>query len=76
MNRIQIDISDSVAEHLQREAQTRGVSVAEYVRGLLESQARSHDQWPDAFFERVAGGWKGAALERPAQGELETREQL
>ncbi len=60
MNRIQIDISDSVAEHLEHEAETRGVSVAEYVRELLESQARGHDQWPNGFFERVAGSWKGA----------------
>ncbi len=63
MSRLEIDISDSAAEQLERQAETHGMTVAEYARELLERQAL--DQWPDGFFERVAGGWKGPALERP-----------
>ena len=75
MTRLEIDISDSAAEHLQREAQERGMSVAAYARELLEKRVLV-DQWPEGFFERIAGGWKGQALERPPQGELERREQI
>lgn len=74
MSRLEIDISDSAAERLRREAEERGMTVAEYARDLLEREAL--DQWPEGFFERVAGGWKGHALERPLQGELESREQM
>ncbi|MFP4596969.1 MAG: hypothetical protein ACLFVJ_01880 [Persicimonas sp.] len=74
MKRLEVDLSDSAAEHLQREAQKRGMTVSEYARDLLERQVL--DQWPEGFFERVAGGWKGDALERPPQDELESREQI
>jgi hypothetical protein len=30
--------------------------------------------WPDGYFDRVAGGWKGTALQRAPQGRLEDRE--
>jgi hypothetical protein len=32
--------------------------------------------WLPGFFEEVIGGWVGEPLERPEQGEFETREQL
>jgi hypothetical protein len=32
--------------------------------------------WNPGFFEEVIGGWVGEPLERPEQGEYETREQL
>jgi len=32
--------------------------------------------WMPGFFEEVIGGWVGEPLERPEQGEYETREQL
>jgi hypothetical protein len=30
--------------------------------------------WPERFFEKVVGGWKGEPLERPDQGQIEKRE--
>jgi hypothetical protein len=32
--------------------------------------------WMPGFFEEVIGGWVGEPLERPEQGEYETRESL
>lgn len=32
--------------------------------------------WMPGFFEEVIGGWVGEPLERPEQGEYETREHL
>ena len=32
--------------------------------------------WMPGFFEEVIGGWVGEPLERPDQGEYETRETL
>jgi hypothetical protein len=32
--------------------------------------------WIPGFFEEVIGGWVGEPLERPEQGEYETRETL
>ncbi|UKO96237.1 hypothetical protein [Nostoc sp. UHCC 0870] len=32
--------------------------------------------WMPVFFEEVIGGWVGEPLERPEQGEYETREHL
>jgi hypothetical protein len=32
--------------------------------------------WMPGFFEEVIGGWVGKPLERPEQGEYETREAL
>ncbi|MES1026608.1 hypothetical protein ABN584_27320 [Gloeocapsa sp. BRSZ] len=32
--------------------------------------------WNPGFFEEVIGGWVGEPLERPEQGEYETREPL
>lgn len=39
----------------------------------ISSQKRG---WIPGFFEEVIGGWVGEPLERPEQGEYETREQI
>ncbi|MBW4684538.1 MAG: hypothetical protein KME40_05430 [Komarekiella atlantica HA4396-MV6] len=36
----------------------------------------SQRDWMPGFFEEVIGGWAGEPLERPEQGEFETRETL
>jgi hypothetical protein len=33
-------------------------------------------EWPPAFFEEVAGGWRGELLVREDQGDYEVREEL
>ncbi len=29
--------------------------------------------WPEGYFTKIVGGWRGEPLERPAQGDYETR---
>ncbi len=41
----------------------------------LPKQKLSRDEWL-AFIEETAGQWQGAALERPAQPSLETRDEI
>jgi hypothetical protein len=66
-------LPDAVAEEVRRRAEARGVSVSRYLAELVAREVRGG--WPDGFFEEVVGKWEGE-LERPAQGELESRERL
>ena len=34
------------------------------------------NEWPEGFFERTAGGWRGRPLARSEQGEYDAREEL
>ncbi|MBK8997609.1 MAG: hypothetical protein IPM35_17915 [Myxococcales bacterium] len=67
-------LPDAVAEEVRRRAEARGVSVSRYLAELVAREV--HGGWPDGFFEKVVGKWEGELLERPAQGELESRERL
>jgi len=40
---------------------------------LIHSVSTPVSAWPEGYFERTFGKWEGA-LERPPQGEFETRE--
>jgi len=71
MTRLNLDIPEDVAEELKRRAADAGLSVSDYVSELVDGESES--EWPDGFFERVAGGWSGHSLERPEQGEFEDR---
>ena len=42
---------------------------------VLQPQAMNRG-WLPGFFERMTQGWQGEPLERPPQGEHETREPL
>jgi hypothetical protein len=61
-----------LAERVAARAKARGVPVSRYLADLIRRDVELG--WPDDFFERVAGGWKGAPLRRAPQGRLEDRE--
>lgn len=42
----------------------------------IQTVSPQQRSWMPGFFEEVIGGWVGEPLERPEQGEYETREQL
>ena len=71
MTRLQLEVSDELADELHRRAADSGLSVSEYLARLVEEERV--DEWPEGFFERVAGGWRGEMLERPEQGGFEER---
>jgi hypothetical protein len=67
-------VSDDLAAEISRRAEAAGMSVSRYLAYLVRERTRAG--WPDGWFDRVPGGWRGEPLERPAQGSLEAREEL
>ena len=63
-----------LAERLRARAKARGIPVSRHLADLIQRDVGSG--WPDGFFVDVVGGWRGAALRRPAQGRLERRSEL
>ena len=63
-----------LAARVAARAKARGIPVSRYLADLIR-----HDVdlgWPEAFFDRVVGGWHGRRLRRPPQGSLEERDAL
>lgn len=67
-------VPDVVAQKVQRRAAAAGVSTSRYLADLIKEKVGA--DWPAGYFERVVGGWEGEPLERPAQGEFESRDSL
>ncbi|MFB6263907.1 MAG: hypothetical protein ABEL76_09840 [Bradymonadaceae bacterium] len=74
MATLELDVPDDIAEELERRASEADLSVAAYIAAILDVDGS--DDWPEDFFDQVAGGWEGASLERPEQGEFEERDDL
>jgi hypothetical protein len=64
-------VPERLASQLRERAQANGLSLSRYVAGLV-CRELGHG-WPDSYFDSVVGGWKGDPLERPLQGDYETR---
>jgi hypothetical protein len=60
-----------LAERIQEEAFAAQKSVSSYLADLVKREMSS--EWPEGFFDEVAGGWQGETLQRPPQGESEQR---
>ena len=65
-------VPKSLAERVTARAKARGVPVSRYLADLIRRDVELG--WPEGFFERVVGGWKGAPLRRAPQGRLEDRQ--
>lgn len=74
MPQLHLYVNDDVAAEINRRAQAAGVSVSRFLAQLVQERARAG--WPEGWFDRVPGGWRGDPLDRPPQGEYETREAL
>jgi hypothetical protein len=72
MPQLHFYISEEAASVIRKRAEAQGISLSRFVANLVQREV-SFD-WPEGFFEKVAGGWKGEPLERPVQGEYEQRE--
>ncbi len=71
MPQLHFYVPEPTAEELRKQARSRGVSLSRYLADLVQRELPS--RWPDGFFEKVAGGWKGTPLDRPTQGSYEER---
>jgi class 3 adenylate cyclase len=65
-------VPKNLAARVAARAKARGVAVSRYLADLIRRDVELG--WPDDFFDRVAGGWKGAPLRRAPQGRPEDRE--
>ncbi len=74
MPQLHLYVSDELAAEIARRAEAAGMSVSRYLARLVQDRAAAG--WPEGWFDRVPGGWQGAPLERPPQGEPESRETL
>ena len=74
MRQLQLEVPDEVAEEVRGRAESEGVTVSDYLAKLVCREVVT--EWPEGYFEEVLGGWVGNPLERPPQGDFETRDPL
>jgi hypothetical protein len=74
MPQLHLYVPKELANEVARRAQSRGMSVSRFLADLVRREVVGG--WPGGYFEQVAGGWVGEALERPDQGSYELREEL
>jgi hypothetical protein len=74
MPQLHLYVPDDVAETAKARAKAAGKSLSSYLADLVVAEVAG--DWPEGFFERVVGGWKGEPLERPDQVQVETRDPL
>lgn len=74
MPQLHLYVNDEVAAEIARRAEAAGMSVSRFLALLVRERARSG--WPQGWFERVPGGWRGEPLVRPPQEKVEDRETL
>jgi hypothetical protein len=66
-------VPKELAEKLRERAEREGLSLSRLLARVLD---REVDDWPEGFFEKVAGGWKGEPPVRPEQDPWEDRARL
>jgi len=71
MLQLHLYVPDEVAEAARARARAAGKSLSSYLADLVVQEVAG--EWPEGFFEEIAGGWKGEPLQRPKQGRTERR---
>ncbi len=74
MSQLHLYLPDELTEKARRQAKAEGKSVSSYLARIVRRELDSG--WPDAFFEKVIGSWKGDPLERPDPQSFESRAEL
>ena len=74
MPQLHVYVPKNLAEEVRRRAEALGISISRYLGQSVRREVGG--EWPEGWFDDVVGGWKGAPLERPAQGRVETRDTL
>ena len=72
MPQLHLYVSDEEAEAVKTRAEACGKSLSAYLADLVRREVAG--EWPEGFFERIVGGWKGEPLRRGKQGPMEGRE--
>ncbi|HXH40196.1 MAG TPA: hypothetical protein VNN08_16320 [Thermoanaerobaculia bacterium] len=66
MPQLHLHLPDEVAQTAKARAKAAGKSLSSYLADLVINEAAG--EWPEGFFEEVAGGWRGEPLERSKEG--------
>jgi hypothetical protein len=74
MPQIHFYVPRDLASKINDKATESGMSTSRYVAEIVKRDLAS--DWPEGFFDEVAGGWQGKPLERPDQGSVESRDEL
>jgi len=74
MPQLHLYVPDEVAETAKARAKAAGKSLSSYLADLVVNEVAG--EWPEGFFEEVAGGWRGEPLERPKQARAVRRDRL
>ena len=64
-------VPSELAERLRERAEREGLSLSRFLARVLDREV--DDDWPEGFFEEVAGGWRGEPLVCPEQDSWEDR---
>lgn len=64
-------VPKELAQKIRERADAAQQSVSSYLAELVKREIAS--EWPEGYIEDVVGGWEGEPLDRPPQGEFETR---
>lgn len=76
MAQLHIYISKEIEEQLRARAKQADLPLSRFLAELVKREVRRTEGWPEGYFSRVFGGWEGAPLQRPPQGEYEKRAEL
>lgn len=63
-------VPDTIAEHFRRKAEQSHLSTSKYLAQLVKKEVGQ--EWPEDYFT-LFGSWEGSPLQRPEQGDLESR---
>jgi len=74
MPQLHLYVNEKTAEYIKQRADARGMSVSAYLAQLVKRDVATG--WPDDFFTRIAGCWKGDPLRRGPQRKSEARDRL
>ena len=70
-------VPKEIAAELRRRAEAEATSVSALLGALVKREVGGQDDWPEGYFEKVVGGWRGdEPLERLPQPPAEEREAL
>jgi len=74
MPQLHLYVPEEVAVAAKTRAKAAGKSLSSYLAELVVNEVAG--EWPEGFFENVAGGWSDEPIERPKQGRAERRDRL
>ena len=71
MPQLHCSVPRDIEDELRARAKARKLPLSKFLAEVLTKEVRRG--WPPGFFENVYGAWKDLDIERPPQGEYETR---